>query len=71
MLLLKDLITGVEYNSILVIIDRLTKYIILILYLKSSTAKDLAYAFYKEVVAHYGLPESILLDRDKLFTLRF
>ena len=71
MLLLKDLITGVEYNSILVIIDRLTKYIILILYLKSSTAEDLAYAFYKEVVAYYGLPESILLDRNKLFTLKF
>jgi hypothetical protein len=37
--------TKVKYNSILVIIDRLTKYAYFINYLKSSNAKDLAYTF--------------------------
>ena len=62
---------GVEYDSILVIIDRLTKYIILVLYLESSIAKELAYAFLKEVVSRYRLLEEILSDRDKLFTSKF
>ena len=63
--------TGVEYNSILVIIEQLTKYIILVLYIESSTAKELAFAFLKEVVSRHRLPKEILSDRDRLFTSRF
>ena len=62
---------GVEYDSILVIIDRLTKYIILVPYLELSIAKELAYAFLKEVVLRYRLLEEILSDRDKLFISKF
>jgi hypothetical protein len=43
--LLKDLITKVKYNSILVITDRLTKYTYFINYLESLNTKDLAYIF--------------------------
>ena len=43
--LLKDLLTGVEYDSILVIIDRLTKYKYFILYLEASDVEALAYTF--------------------------
>ena len=67
----KNPITEVEYNSILVIIERLTKYIILILYYKLSIAEQLAYAFIKKVVSQYGLSEEILSDRDKLFISKF
>ena len=63
--------TEVKYNSILVIIERLTKYIILILYYKSNTAEQLAYAFIKKIVLQYRLSEEILSDRNKLFTLKF
>jgi hypothetical protein len=35
----------VKYNNILIITDRLTKYIYFINYLKSLNAKDLAYIF--------------------------
>jgi hypothetical protein len=35
----KDLLTGVVYDAILVIIERLTKYMILILYQELSTTK--------------------------------
>jgi hypothetical protein len=52
----KELITGVIYNSIMVVTDRLTKYAYFIPYLKSSSAKDLVYIFYKHVVTNHGFP---------------
>ncbi len=45
LLLSRDPLIGVEYNSILVIIERLTKYGKFILYLEASDAKALAYTF--------------------------
>jgi hypothetical protein len=52
--LFKKLITGVIYDSIMGVTDRLTKYVYFIPYLESSSAEDLAYIFYKYVVANYG-----------------
>jgi hypothetical protein len=69
LLLLRDLITGIKYDSILVIIDRLTKYIYMILYLKASTAEDLVYTFLRVVVANYNALEKMISDRDKFFML--
>jgi hypothetical protein len=63
--------TNVMYNLILVIIDRLTKYRHFILYKEASKAIKLMYTFLKVVITNYGLLEEILLDRDKLFTLKF
>jgi len=63
--------TGARYDSILVIMERLTKYMILVPYLKSSTAEQLAYAFLRDVISKHGLPEEILSDRDRLFTSKF
>ena len=67
----KDLITGVVYNIVLVIIEQLTKYMILIAYIESSIAKELVFTFLREVVLRHRLLKEILLDRDKLFTLKF
>jgi hypothetical protein len=50
----KKLMTGVIYDFIMVVTDRLTKYAYFIPYFKSSSAEDLAYIFYKHVVANYG-----------------
>jgi hypothetical protein len=50
----KKLIIGVIYNSIMVVTDRLTKYAYFIPYFKSFLAEDLAYMFYKYVMANYG-----------------
>jgi hypothetical protein len=41
LLLLQDPITRIEYDSILVITDRLTKYIYIILYLKANIIRTL------------------------------
>jgi hypothetical protein len=67
----KDPLTGVAYNAILVIMERLTKYIILILYQESSTTKQLAYVFLFYVVINHGILEEIVSDRDKLFISKF
>jgi transposase InsO family protein len=67
----KEPMTGIEFDSILVIIERLTRYGIFVPYKEASTAEDLAYAINKTVIANYGLPEEWITDRDKLFTSKF
>jgi hypothetical protein len=49
----KELITGVVYDFIMVVINRLTKYTYFISYLESFSAEDLAYMFYKYVIANH------------------
>jgi len=67
----KEPLTGISYDSILVIVDRLTKYTHLVPYLESSTAEDLAYTFIKTIISQHGTPDEIISDRDKLFTSQF
>jgi hypothetical protein len=69
LLLLRDLIIGVEYDSILVITDRLTKYTYIILYLEASIAENLAYMFLRVIVTNYSALEEMISDRDKFFIL--
>jgi hypothetical protein len=69
LLLLQDLIIRIKYNFILIITDRLTKYIYIILYLKSSITEDLAYAFLRVVVANYNALEEMISDKNKFFIL--
>jgi hypothetical protein len=52
--LFREPMTGVIYNFIIIITDRLTKYAYFISYFKSFLAEDLAYMFYKYVMANYG-----------------
>jgi hypothetical protein len=51
--LFKKLMIGVIYDFIMIVTDRLTKYAYFILYLESFSAEDLAYIFYKYVIANY------------------
>jgi hypothetical protein len=46
--------TGVIYDSIMVVINRLTKYAYFIPYLENFLAEDLVYIFYKYVMANHG-----------------
>jgi hypothetical protein len=52
----KELITGIIYNSIMIVTDRLTKYAYLIPYFENFLAEDLAYIFHKYVMANHGFP---------------
>ena len=63
--------TKAEYDSILVITEKLTKYSYFLPYKSTSTAKDLAYSFIRTVISQHGLPEIIISDRDKLFKSNF
>jgi hypothetical protein len=69
LLLLRDLIIGIKYDSILVVMDRLTKYIYIILYLEASIVEDLVYMFLKIVVANYNTLEKMISDKNKFFIL--
>jgi hypothetical protein len=69
LLLSRDLITGIEYDFILVVTDRLTKYTYIILYLEVNTVEDLAYMFLRVVVTNYSALEKIISDKNKLFIL--
>jgi hypothetical protein len=56
LLLSKESMTGVMYDSIMIITNRLTKYAYFIPYFKSFSAEDLAYMFYKHVMTNHGFP---------------
>jgi hypothetical protein len=71
LLLLQGPIIRIEYNFILVIIDRLIKYIYIIFYLKANITKDLAYIFFRVIIANHNILEKIISDKNKFFILRF
>jgi hypothetical protein len=71
LLLSRDPIIKIEYDSILVVTNRLTKYTYFILYLKASITKDLVNMFLKVIVTNYNALEKMILDKDKLFILKF
>jgi hypothetical protein len=67
----KEALTGVIYDSILVITDRLTKYAHFIFYKEGLTAEELAYTFNRNIITNYRIPEEIINNKDKLFTSNF
>jgi transposase InsO family protein len=67
----KEPMTSTIYDSIWVVVDKLTKYAYFIPYKEASTAEEMAYAFVRIVVSQHGLPRQLITDRDKLFTSKF
>jgi hypothetical protein len=63
--------TGVVYDSILVVINKLTKYAYFIFYKKELTAENLIYAFNRNVIANHDILKEIISNRDKLFISKF
>ena len=54
-------------TSILVVVDRFSKMVFLIPLLSSTEAKDFAAAFFASVIYLYGLPDTVISDRDPHF----
>jgi hypothetical protein len=50
---------GVKFDSILTIVDRLTKYTMFIPFKETATAPVLAYTILQELVSNHGLPKSL------------
>ena len=63
----KEPLTNVNYDSILVITDRLTKYEYFLPYKEASSAEELTYTFLCVIAANHRLPEEIIFNRNKLF----
>jgi transposase InsO family protein len=68
---LKDPATGLAYDSILVIVDRFTKYALMIPFRRDYTAVQLAHVLKDRLIRDYGIPKTIISDRDKLFTSNY
>ncbi|KAL0381912.1 UNVERIFIED_CONTAM: Transposon Tf2-11 polyprotein, partial [Sesamum latifolium] len=55
-------------GSIIVVVDRLSKYATFIAAPKHVTAEGTAHLFFKHIVKYWGLPRDIVSDRDSRFT---
>ena len=63
--------TNKAYDTILVVVDRFTKYALYIATRKTLTASVFANLFLDHVYRPFGLPTSIVSDRRSLFTSNF
>ena len=63
-----DPATSEVYDSILVVVDRLTKNNEFIPFKETYDAEQLSFIILDRLLRHHGLPDSITSDRDKLFT---
>ncbi|GJW18546.1 putative reverse transcriptase domain-containing protein [Tanacetum coccineum] len=59
------------YDSIWVIVDRLTKSAHFLPMKKTDSIEKLAQLYLKEIVCKHGIPMSIISDRDSLFSSKF
>jgi len=71
LLKLRDPITGQDYNVILVIVNKLTKWGYFIVYIEEISAEDIARIYIKEVFIRYRALIKIILDRDLRFIAVF
>ena len=62
---------GQEYNSILTIVCRVTKYALFIPTRDDTTAADFAELFFEHVECRFGTPRSVVSDRDSRITSDF
>ena len=71
LLKLKDPITGQEYNSIFIIVNKFTKQGYFIAYIKEILVKDVGQVYIKEVFLRHGALAKIILNRDIRFISAF
>ena len=53
---------NIAYNSILVVVDWLTKYAYFVPYKESYTAKQLAYTFLRIIISNYRLLDKVITN---------
>ncbi len=71
LLLSKDLAWEVKFDSILTIVNWLTKYTMFIPFRETATAPVLTYTILRELVSNHELSKEFIIDRNKLFTSKF
>ena len=60
-----------KYDSILIVVDKFTKYVHLIFCNKKFTVKQIICVVLDRVIKYYGISESITSDKDKIFRNNF
>ncbi|GMF49451.1 unnamed protein product [Phytophthora fragariaefolia] len=59
------------FGSIMVVVDKLSKRPVYIPTHTTATAEDIAKLFFNHVIRYYGIPSTIISDRDPKFTSKF
>ena len=59
------------HDTVLTVVDLLTKQVHFIAMREASSAKDVADLFFSNIVRHHGLPKAIVSDRDRRFASQF
>ena len=67
----KDSATSIIYDSILIVVDRLTKQVYFFLYKEIQTVEQLVDVVYRNVASIYTQPEEQIIDYDIKFVLKF
>ena len=60
--LLKELMTNVVFDLIIVAVDKLTKDIMFIPFKEAATANELAYVFLRDILTEYALLDKLIID---------
>lgn len=60
-----------QHDSIMVVVDRLSKVSHFISMKSTNLASEVAQSFFKEIVRFHGVPKKIISERDAKFTSRF
>ena len=66
-----DPVSKDKYDTIIVIVDKLIKYSILVLFKETYKADQLGFMLLNRLIRDYSIPRTIISDRDKLFTLNY
>ena len=64
-------ITKKNYDAILIMIDRLTKYSYMIFFRKKYTAKQFEYIILNRLIKYHELSKKIINDKNKLFIFNY
>ncbi len=67
----KDSAWEVRFNSILIVMNRLMKYMMFISFRETATALILMYLILWELINNHKLLKKFIIDRDKLFISKF
>jgi len=60
-----------KYNSILVIVDKLIKYLYIIACKEKFIAKQLEYIVLNQLIRYYNILKELISNKDKLFTFNY
>ena len=63
--------TKLKYNLIIIVINRFTKIIEVVLFRRDYNATQLGNIINDRVIRYYRISKTIISDRDKLFTLNY